>query len=223
MIGWKFESGKTLNRGHREKTTNQKRKGSGEKTPVQRSAQYKTKGKTMIRILRLLTIAVVIQIWTGAVIYAHGQTVPTEVKQAMIASISASNRPAGGDTKGGFHEEGGMWGVTTDGKLVILASKSGPTSVKCGDGAHLLIGDFVQPELSANLATILGQWHVHPGGIREATTGAPGCVFVQPPSAADIREAACPINIVIGASDKTVYFYGLTGTTSKTKLKEFLR
>ena len=176
-----------------------------------------------MRILRLLTIAVVIQIWTGAVIYAHGQAVPTEVKQAMIASISASNMPAGGDTKGGFHEEGGMWGVTTDGKLVILASKSGPTSVKCGDGAHLLIGDFVQPELSANLATILGEWHVHPEGIREATTGAPGCVFVQPPSAADIREAACPINIVIGASDKTVYFYGLTGTASKTKLKEFLR
>ena len=49
-----------------------------------------------MRILRLLTIAVVIQIWTGAVIYAHGQTVPTEVKQAMIASISASNMPAGG-------------------------------------------------------------------------------------------------------------------------------
>ena len=49
MIGWKFESGKTLNRGHREKTANQKRKGSGEKTPVQRSAQYKTKGETMNR------------------------------------------------------------------------------------------------------------------------------------------------------------------------------
>jgi hypothetical protein len=31
---------------HREKTANQKRKGSGEKTPVQRSAQYQTKGKT---------------------------------------------------------------------------------------------------------------------------------------------------------------------------------
>jgi hypothetical protein len=51
MIGWKFESGKTLNRGHREKTANQKRKGSGKRTPVQRSAQYKTKGETMIGIL----------------------------------------------------------------------------------------------------------------------------------------------------------------------------
>ena len=47
MIGWKFESGKTLNRGHREKTANQKRKGSSKKTPVQRSAQYQTKGETM--------------------------------------------------------------------------------------------------------------------------------------------------------------------------------
>ena len=49
MIGWKFESGKTLNRGHREKTANQKRKGSSKKTPVRRSAQYKTKGETMNR------------------------------------------------------------------------------------------------------------------------------------------------------------------------------
>ena len=91
MIGWKFESGKTLNRGHREKTANQKRKGPGEKTPVQRSAQYQTKGKTMIRILRLLTIAVVIQIWTGAVIYAHGQVMAKDMlirTPTVIAAIT---------------------------------------------------------------------------------------------------------------------------------------
>jgi hypothetical protein len=151
------------------------------------------------------------------------QEIPTEVKQAMAASLAASNAPASGDTKGGFHEEGGMWGTTTDGKLVILVAKAGPANVKCGDGAHLTIGDFVHPELSANLAMILGEWHVHPSGLREATSEAKGCIFVQPPSAADISLAFFPINIVIGASDKTVYFYAAKGVTSKMKWKDFLK
>ena len=176
-----------------------------------------------MKILRTLTILFVFYVWTAAITYAHGQTVPTEVKQAMAASLVASNSPSGADTKGGFHEEGGMWGTTTDGKLVILVAKSGPANVKCGDGAHLSIGDFAHPELSANLAMILGEWHVHPSGLREATSDAKGCVFVQPPSAADITLAVCPINIVIGASDKTVYFYNPSGVTSKTKWKEFYK
>jgi hypothetical protein len=142
----------------------------------------------------------------------------------MVVSLNASNSPSGADTKGGFHEEGGMWGTTIDGKLVILVAKSGPANVKCGDGAvHLTIGDFVHPELSANLAMILGEWHVHPSGSREATSEAKGCIFVQPPGATDISVAFFPINIVIGASDKTVYFYNPSGVTSKTKLKDFLR
>ena len=176
-----------------------------------------------MKILRTLTILFVFYVWAAAITYAHGQTVPTEVKQAMAASLVASNSPSGADTKGGFHEEGGMWGTTTDGKLVILVAKSGPANVKCGDGAHLTIGDFAHPELSANLATILGEWHVHPSGLREATSEAKGCIFVQPPSAADITLAVCPINIVIGASDKTVYFYNPSGVTSKTKWKEFYK
>ena len=160
-----------------------------------------------------------------AVLVAEGafSQVPAEVKQAMVASVAASNAPAGADTRGGFHEEGGMWGMTTEGKLVILVAKAGPANVKCGDGAHLAIGDFTHPELSYILATILGQWHVHPSGVREATTDAKGCVFVQPPSAADISVAVCPVNIVIGASDKMIYFYDAKGVTSKMKWKDFLK
>ena len=68
MIGWKFESGKTLNRGHREKTANQKRKGSSKKTPVQRSAQYKTKGKTIMWIIFgiLFPLPTALVYWTTA-------------------------------------------------------------------------------------------------------------------------------------------------------------
>ena len=176
-----------------------------------------------MKLIRVLTVLTLFYFWTMAICYAHGQEIPTEVKQAMAASLAASNAPASGDTKGGFHEEGGMWGTTTDGKLVILVAKAGPASVKCGDGAHLIIGDFLHPELSANLAMPLGEWHVHPSGVREATSEAKGCVFVQPPSAADISLAFFPINIVIGASDKIVYFYNPSGVTSKTKWKEFLK
>jgi hypothetical protein len=64
---------------------------------------------------------------------------------------------------------------------------------------------------------------VHPSGLREATSEAKGCIFVQPPSAADISLAFFPINIVIGASDKTVYFYDAKGVTSKMKWKDFLK
>jgi len=176
-----------------------------------------------VKLIRVLTVLMLFYFWTMAICYAHGQEIPTEVKQAMAASLAASNAPASGDTKGGFHEEGGMWGTTTDGKLVILVAKAGPANVKCGDGAHLTIGDFVHPELSANLAMILGEWHVHPSGLREATSEAKGCIFVQPPSAADISLAFFPINIVIGASDKTVYFYAAKGVTSKMKWKDFLK
>ena len=59
-----------------------------------------------MKILRTLTILFVFYVWAAAITYAHGQTVPTEVKQAMAASLVASNSPSGADTKGGFHEGG---------------------------------------------------------------------------------------------------------------------
>jgi hypothetical protein len=49
-------------------------------------------------------------------------------------------------------------------------------------------------------------------------------LFVQPPSDRDFKEARLGINIVIGASDKKVYFYNRSGQIGKpVKLKEFLK
>ncbi|HTS11580.1 MAG TPA: hypothetical protein VMH00_05645 [Candidatus Limnocylindrales bacterium] len=48
--------------------------------------------------------------------------------------------------------------------------------------------------------------------------------FVQSPSPTDLRKANFPINIVVGAGDKRVYFYNHQGVIGKPmKLKDFLR
>ena len=59
-----------------------------------------------MKLIRVLTVLMLFYFWTMAICYAHGQEIPTEVKQAMAASLAASNAPASGDTKGGLHEEG---------------------------------------------------------------------------------------------------------------------
>jgi len=157
-----------------------------------------------------------------AIAYAHGQTVPNEVKQAIAASVKASNTKNTNDKEGGFHEEGGMWGLTADGSPIVIIAKPGATSPKCTNGASLVIGDAKDPSLTTRIVSISGEWHVHPRGTYYSGNGQL-TVFSQPPSAVDIQEALAPINIVIGARDNVVYFYTPIGITSTMKLKEFLR
>lgn len=159
-------------------------------------------------------------LWLTAI--GHTQEVPTEVKQAIAMSIKASNSPTADDKKGGFHEEGGMWGQASDGSLIIMVAKPGPASPTCNNGAHLAIGDSQDPSLAGKLVSISGEWHVHPRGVHDLGNGQEQ-VFAQPPSAVDIQEALAPVDIVIGARDNTVYFYNQSGVTSTKKLKEFLR
>ena len=153
-----------------------------------------------------------------ASVFAQVPTVPAAVKQAIAASVKASNSANATDTQGGYHEEGGIWGLTTTGTLVVIPAKAGPTNIKCGEGASIIVGDAVDPSLDADLVTVLGEWHVHPSGKRD------GCIFVQPPSSQDISNVlGNPCNIVIGADNNTVYFYDAKGVIGKTKLKEFLK
>jgi hypothetical protein len=148
------------------------------------------------------------------------QSIPVEVKQDMVASIQRSNSPTIDDPKGGHHEEGGMWGISTDGKLLIIPVIAGAAHLICSaEPTTLDIGKAINPALQTNLASIQGEWHVHPSGISEDGR----CDFVQQPSATDISVAYADTNIVIGARDKIVYFYNSKGVTSKLKLKEFLK
>ena len=155
--------------------------------------------------------------------YSYCQPVPVKVKQAIAASVKASESPNATDKVGRFHEEGGVWGLTSKGKLIVIPAKAGPTNAKCGDGASINIGDAADPSLSAYLVTVLGEWHVHPSGVQQGKNGGT-CHFIQSPSHVDIANTmGNPCNIVVGAADSIVYFYDSTGVTKKVKLQEFLK
>jgi len=156
-----------------------------------------------------------VNVWADQLI----SRIPPAVKDQIILSLLKSNSPTTDDPKGGHHEEGGMWGTTTDGKLVILVAKSGPAHLTCSlTPTTLNIGDAIDPSLATNLASIEGEWHVHPSGTN--TSDGRVCDFVQPPSEADKSVAFAPINLVIGARYKKVYFYDHAGVVGTLKLKE---
>lgn len=146
---------------------------------------------------------------------------PPDVKAAIAASVKASNSPDADDKHGGFHEEGGQWGTDTSGNVIVSPSKPGPYAPPgTNPETHL---DPVNPKLNEKFASFGGDWHVHPRG---TSLGLDGTVhyFVQPPSAAD-RAAAAPggMHIVVGAGNKTVYFYNSAGIIGQMGLKQFMR
>ena len=129
---------------------------------------------------------------------------------------------------GGFREAGVSW-KTTDGKTEITAAPDGPYS---------------DPRIKGGTATISmpsdsdGDAHIHPsgeiitgakssnsgGGISIGGTPSTTASFVQPPSAVDIGNAGSRNRIVVGAGNKTVYFYNSSGTMKQTmKLGNFLK
>lgn len=131
--------------------------------------------------------------------------------------------------EGGFRESGVSW-KTTDGKTEITAAPDGP---------------YADPRIKRGTATIAmpsdsdGAAHIHPSGeIRtsDRSSGSSGVsttiggtyrtpdAFVQSPSDVDIGNAGSRNNIVVGAGNKTVYFYNSSGTMKQTmKLSNFLK
>jgi len=180
--------------------------------------------KTCLQILWILGsvievtfIAVVLAVLFSLCVAAQSQTVPAEVKQAIAVSLKASNTD-------GIHEEGGIWGMDTLGKLLVIPAKPGKSHPVCTEGTVTISpGDAADPSLDANLKTIDGQWHVHPRATRQKDTYHL-CYFVQPPSKEDIESAMDgEINLVIGAGDGNVYYYSTKGVTGKISYQEFLK
>jgi RHS repeat-associated protein len=139
-----------------------------------------------------------------------------EVITAIGKAVTDSNNPTSDDPKGKFHEQGLEW-KTVDGKTQI-STFTGPYSPDPLNGAEVVI--------STNEATE-GTAHVHPAGEVTITdksqrndsmgttvyggAGKPqqSSAFVQIPSPQDVSSASpTRTNIVVGARDKTVYFYG---------------
>jgi hypothetical protein len=145
--------------------------------------------------------------------------VPPEVKRAIQASVDSSNSKTNDDTKGGHHEESLKWGKDSDGNTVVSPSVPGPYAPP-GTNPHTNFTP-ADPGVDQRLVTVDGFAHVHP-------RGGDGESYVQPPSQAD-RDAARgynAINIVVGAGNKTVYFYRGSDVNAKPvsmSLQDFMK
>lgn len=162
--------------------------------------------------------------------------VPLNVRQAIWDSVNASDRPTSDDLQGGFHEEGGIWITTSDGSAVVQPAVHGEYA-RPGHQAHLDITMPAHPVASDRAVSLGGAWHVHPAGEtvnrrvlpvkregrKEITTVIlTTTMFDQPPSSKDMASADFPINIVVGARSKIVYFYNRSGILATMPLDEFL-
>lgn len=165
-----------------------------------------------------------------------------EVRQEIGAAVGRSNSPTADDAKGGFHEEGGIWGQTAGNTEKVVPAAAGAYSNPQANTEASI--DVFKPANPADAGTVPkadGTFHVHPKGNIEITSGPenkPGVIvmggntttttygFMQPPSPRDISNAAARgigTNVVIGASDKKVYIYNGSGTRATMKLDTFLK
>jgi len=154
--------------------------------------------------------------------------VPNEVKKAIQNSLNASNAPTADDKKGGFHEEGGQSVTTTSGAIEVHPAVPGAAYSPGASSVDINLSNLVKPIDSNTTASVDIKWHIHPAGETITTTKIKGGTrtdtfnFAQPPSERDKENAFHPINIVVGARDKTVYFYDQKGITGTIPLSEFM-
>jgi len=152
--------------------------------------------------------------------------VPPEAKAAIAASVQASNSPSAqaGDKTGGFHEEGGIWGTDAAGKAVAVPAVPGKAAdPRAEKNASIDVYSSANPALKQSLASVGGEWHVHPSGSMLGLDGNTRFFDQGPSKDTDIPRAAGPMNIVVGAGEKKVYFYDKSGVIGTMKLKDFLR
>jgi RHS repeat-associated protein len=150
-----------------------------------------------------------------------GQELPSaDVRTQMGNAVDDSNKPntTVGDTKGGFHEEGGTAGTTAKGNEVVVRAAPGQANMEMKPGTKASI-DTNKP---ADPSTVPAgykpnvQFHVHPAGRVD------GMIFGQAPSTGDKAGAVTDsqlgikTNYVLGARNNTVYIYNSSGTVVAT-------
>jgi hypothetical protein len=164
------------------------------------------------------------------------------VRQEIGAAVERSNSATTDDTKGGFHEEGGIWGTTAGGtEKVVPAAAGAYSNPQVNSEASINVFQPANASDAGVVTTTQGTYHVHPKGKIEVTTGPEsraGTVvmggttttttysFVQPPSSRDISNASSRgigTNVVVGAGDKKAYIYNGSGVRATIKLDTFLK
>lgn len=159
------------------------------------------------------------------------------VRSEMGNAVDRSNSPNAqvGDARGGFHEEGGMYGTDANGVQVTNSADAGPAANPKTD-PHAEIEAWSGEQ--GNISNVQGIYHVHPSGTVEDRPGANTIgstttySFSQPPSSQDLTNAVSNANpasqyhttgnnYVLGASSGTVYIYNQTGTIATFPLRQF--
>ncbi|MCC6835528.1 MAG: hypothetical protein IT213_11100 [Cytophagales bacterium] len=161
------------------------------------------------------------------------------VRAEMGAAVDRSNAPNAsvGDKQGGFHEEGGIYGLDASGTQITNAALPGPVANPQTD-PHAEIDVWSGEQ--GNITQVQGTYHVHPRGEVSVGPGAntigPTTTygFDQPPSSQDYTNAAgnknpssayhtTGNNYVLGAKSGTVYIYNGNSTkpVATFPLKEF--
>ncbi len=144
-------------------------------------------------------------------------TVERSTGVAIQASVTRTLEHGGGDTKGGFHEEG----FTQDKDGTIHTAAAGPAFKSSDSQAH------VNQRITSNTAV---EEHTHPVGTQSGggSTTIGGTQFNPQPSDTDIRNAGSTpaigqqiVRIEASAGDKTVYFYDNKGVYAHVPLDAF--
>jgi len=139
-----------------------------------------------------------------------------------------------GDTQGGFHEEGGIFGTDANGNEKVIHAQPGQVATP-GQDAFASVDVFSGETPDNSLSTIQGTFHTHPSGTNSAGS------FNQNPSdfvhngerIGDIPSAqsqADPTSsrhvtgnhYVLGTGDNKVRVYNGSGTIATFPLKQFL-
>jgi RHS repeat-associated protein len=162
-----------------------------------------------------------------------------DVRQAIGNAVDRSNSPTADDTKGGFHEEGLMWGTDSNGKERIINSAPGAyANPQVDSKAEIEVNKPANPAEAGVLTSAPNTAHIHPKGEVEVSEGPksePGTIclgcatkvttynFDQPPSTKDVANALPGTNnVVVGAREKKVYIYDNSGVRATFPLKQFL-
>jgi hypothetical protein len=151
-----------------------------------------------------------------------------EVITAMGNAVERSESPSteAGDTKGGFHEEGGNYGTDTEtGSSKVVEAKPGNANMEVTGGLGIKCWNAKNPS-DYNNYNPQGSFHVHPSG-----EGENGRLFGTKPSDADLNNArtvaASPYNVTgtsfaLAPRVDRVFLYNSSGNITNLPLNKFL-
>jgi RHS repeat-associated protein len=153
-----------------------------------------------------------------------------DVREQMGEAVARSNAPneSVGDTEGGFHEEGGMYGKTNGQDKVIDAQPGAAADPSKVD--HAEVNPYSGETADNYLEEVEGTFHVHPKGEVKVSRGSNTIggdktySFDQSPSPPDYKAAGSVgesgNHYVLGAKG-TVTIYKASGIIATFPLEEF--